>query len=79
MIRPPQHIAISLILVLGYFTLAGCNTTGPNIKLAEELVQQGQWDAAVGVYREAYKKDPFNDDIGKALAETKIQAAQIHF
>ena len=43
MIRPPQHIAISLILVLAYFTLAGCNTTNPNINLAEELVQQGQW------------------------------------
>lgn len=48
MIRLSQHITISLFLVLGYFTLAGCNTVGPDIKLAEDLVQQGQWDAAVG-------------------------------
>jgi len=79
MIRLPQHITISLFLVLGYFTLAGCNTVGPDIKLAEDLVQQGQWDAAVGAYRQAFKKDPFNEDLGKALAETKIQAAQIHY
>jgi len=79
MIRLPQHITISLFLVLGYFTLAGCNTVGPDIKLAEDLVQQGQWDAAVGAYRQAFKKDPFNKDLGKALAETKIQAARIHY
>ena len=79
MIRFPQHITISLFLVLGYFTLAGCNTVGPDIKLAEDLVQQGQWDAAVGAYRLAFKKDPFNEDLGKALAETKIQAARIHY
>ncbi len=75
----PKYIAIFLLLLLGYSTLAGCSTVSSDIKLAEELVQQGQWDAAVGAYRQAFKKDPFNADIGKALGAAKTQAARIHY
>ncbi len=74
-----RHAAISAFLIGVSLTLAACNAAAPDIKLAEELVQQGQWDAAVGSYREALKKDPFNDEIEKALTTTKKQAAQIHY
>ncbi|MDT7041077.1 secretin N-terminal domain-containing protein [Candidatus Nitronereus thalassa] len=60
-------------------TMTACSTAGPDIKFAEEMVQQEQWDAAVGAYREALKKDPFNQEIEKALSQAKIQAAQIHY
>lgn len=64
---------------MGLLTLAACNTAGPDVKRAEEMIKQEQWDAAVGAYRDAYKKDPFNDEIGKALANAKIQAANVHY
>lgn len=79
MITRFQYIAVSAFLTLCVLTLAACNATGPDIKLAEEMIQQGQWDAAVGAYREALKKDPFNDEIEKAFLQAKSQAAQAHY
>lgn len=79
MITRLQYIAVSAFLALCFLTLGACNTTGPDIKLAEQMIAQGQWDAAVQAYREALKKDPFNDDIGKAFVQAKMQAAQEHY
>lgn len=79
MIRTVQHISVSIFLAISFLILAACNTVAPEIKLAEKMVQQGQWDQAVSAYRQAFKKDPFNDEIGKALQETKIQAAEAHY
>jgi general secretion pathway protein D len=79
MIQRFQHILGSVVLIMVYITLTACSTAGPEIKLAEEMAQQGQWDAAVNAYREAFKKDPFNDEIEKALSQAKTQAAKIHY
>ncbi len=79
MITRLPHIAVSAFLALCFLVMIACNTTGPDIKLAEQMVAQGKWDAAVHAYREALKKDPFDEEIGKAFLQTKMQAAQEHY
>ena len=59
------------------FLLIAC--TMPEVRLGEELEKKGNWDGAVAAYRDAYKKDPFNKELGKKLQHAKKRAAEIHF
>ena len=67
----------SLFLGLGFLCLllSGC---GPSkeVLLAEELINQGDWDGAVAAYREAVRNDPFNEELRDKLEEVKSQAAE---
>lgn len=56
---------------------ASCTTT--EVRQAEGFVEQGNWDGAVSAYREALRKDPFNDELQKKLDEAKERAAQEHY
>jgi general secretion pathway protein D len=48
-------------------------------KTADRLAAAGDWDAAVAAYREAAKKDPFDDDLHKQLEQAKVRAAEQHY
>jgi len=76
---PPQQVWLSRFLLVGFLTLVACSAAGPDLKRAQEMVQQQQWDAAVAAYRQALNKDPFNDEIKEALNNAKIQAAHVHY
>ncbi|MEJ2232220.1 MAG: hypothetical protein P8X46_13685, partial [Nitrospirales bacterium] len=49
------------------------------VQLAEELEQKGDWDGAVAAYREAVRKDPFNQELDEKLKSVKARAAEQHF
>lgn len=61
----------SLILVLTL--LAGC--ASPTVRRAERLAEEGEWDKAVVVYRDALKTDPFDEALKEKLEAAKQQAA----
>ena len=65
--------------VLGLVLSLGCSGISPEIQLAEELVQDEEWDQAVGAYREALRKDPFNDELLATYKKVKARAAEEHF
>ena len=64
----------SLILVLTL--LAGC--ASPTVRRAERLAEEGEWDKAVVVYRDALKTDPFDEALKEKLEAAKQQAAVPH-
>ncbi len=59
------------------FLLSGC--TMPEVRTAEQLAQEGNWDGAVAAYREAMKKEPFNEDLKERMEECKEKAAAKHY
>ena len=65
----------SLILVLTL--LAGC--ASPTVRRAERLAEEGEWDKAVVVYRDALKTDPFDEALKEKLEAAKQQAAVPHY
>ena len=67
------------ILVLGLVLSLGCSGITPEIQLAEELVQDEEWDQAVSAYREALRQDPFNDELLATYKKVKARAAEEHF
>ncbi len=59
------------------FLLAGC--TMPEVRTAEQLAQEGNWDGAVAAYREAMKKQPFDEELKERLEECKEKAGAQHY
>lgn len=57
--------------------LAGC--VSPELKQANRLAEQGQWEEAVLAYREAQRKAPFDDMIRQRLDRAKGYAAEGHY
>lgn len=57
--------------------LAGC--ASPELKQANRLAEQGQWEEAVLAYREAQRKAPFDDMIRQRLDRAKGYAAEGHY
>ena len=47
-------------VLLGW-SAAGCIV--PEVRVAERLAAEGNWDGAVAAYRAASRKEPFNDDV----------------
>ena len=66
-----------LMLLLMSPALSACAV--PEVQVAEELVQQEDWDGAVAAYREALRKDPFNEELQQTFNEVKARAAQDHY
>ncbi|MCH6558673.1 MAG: tetratricopeptide repeat protein, partial [Nitrospirae bacterium] len=62
--------AFALVLV------TGCAL--PEVRTAEQLAAQGNWDGAVVAYRAALKKDPFDQTIQEHLKQAKRRAAESH-
>jgi general secretion pathway protein D len=55
----------------------GC--TMAEVRTGDRFAAQGQWDQAVDAYRQAAKKEPFDDKIQKLLNEAKARAAEQHY
>ncbi|MEE8606921.1 MAG: tetratricopeptide repeat protein, partial [Nitrospiraceae bacterium] len=56
--------------------VTGC--TLPEVRTAEQLAAQGNWDGAVVAYRAALKKDPFDQSIQEHLKQAQRRAADSH-
>ena len=57
--------------------LWSCATS--DVRRADRLAEQGQWDEAVTAYREALKKSSFDPAIQMRFTQAKAQAAEHHF
>jgi general secretion pathway protein D len=66
--------SIGLALVL----LAGC-ATGRSLGRARSAEMRGDWEAAVGYYREALERDPGRTDLRIGFERASRQAARLHF
>jgi general secretion pathway protein D len=66
--------ALGLALVL----LGGC-ATSQALRRARTAESQGNWDAAVGYYREALGRNPDRTDLVIGLARASRQAARVHY
>ena len=75
--RKPAFTQLSPLIWVIWVFAAAC--TLPEVKLAEEMVQEGNWDAAVAAYREAVRKEPFNEELTNKLEEVKGHAAKEHY
>ncbi|MEK6618849.1 MAG: secretin N-terminal domain-containing protein, partial [Nitrospirota bacterium] len=74
--RRPGLVVLSSVV---FVSLVAIGCTMPEVRLADRLAAQGQWDEAVAAYRQAAKKDPFNSTIQQRLAHAKGRAAEQHY
>lgn len=72
-----QSVRLRCFIMLIAFGLSAC--TAGELRLGNELEQQGDWDGAVNAYREALKKQPFNKEVEKRYRIAKNKAAENHF
>ena len=75
-----RHPATTVLIVwLWVLILTACSTITPELRLAQELEEQQNWDRAVAAYREALRQDPLSKDLAEKLTMVKTRAAQSHF
>jgi general secretion pathway protein D len=75
----PRYTRICVVAsAIAFSVLTGC-LSSPDLRRAEQLAEQGQWDQAVMAFREAKKKEPFNTSIDRRFEEAKIMAANAHY
>lgn len=67
-------VGVGLLMVCA---LVGC--ASPELKQANRLAGDGQWDQAVVAYQEAQRKAPFDETIRRRLETAKTQAAASHY
>lgn len=63
--------------LLFLLTLAGC--ASPELREADRYAGAGQWELAVESYRDALKKDPFDEGIQRRFEIAKARAAETHY
>ena len=63
--------------VLFLTTLVSC--ASPELRQADRYAEEGKWDHAVASYREALRKEPFNEAIQHRLDAAKTYAADEHY
>jgi general secretion pathway protein D len=51
----------------------------PEVKTGDQLAAKGDWDGAVAAYREAKRKEPFNETVQQRLEQAKTKAAEQHY
>jgi general secretion pathway protein D len=76
---PKFQFLCFILLGMSFWIISGCSGITPELKLAQEFVEDEEWDQAVAAYREALRKDPFNAEIGAAFDKVKARAAEEHF
>ncbi len=73
--------SLSLLFLLStltvVFSLGAC--TMPEVRTAEKLAAEGNWDGAVAAYRAAMKKDPMDRALQDRLNQAKARAAEQHY
>jgi len=78
---PKQLCVLNQSLVfasnVAFFLLMSC--TPHSVQVAQEMVEQQNWDGAVNAYREALRQDPFNDQLSAEFNRVKTKAAEIHY
>ena len=71
--RTIHRLGIFIFITL----LVAC--TLQEMRLGEELEKKGDWDGAVAAYRDALKKEPFNQELDEKFRHAKTRAAEQHF
>lgn len=66
-------------IVLLTVCLIAVACSSPEVRQANRFADDGQWDKAVAAYREAIKKDPFNEKLRAQLDVAKAHAAEEHY
>jgi len=74
--RYGRAVLVASAVVIGLLT--GCLSSS-EVRRAEQLAAQGEWDQAVMAFREAHKKEPFNAAIKLRFDEVKVMAADVHY
>ena len=74
--RTPRLARSLSIFVLTALVMIPTGCIAPNVKLGDRLGQAGKWDEAVSAYRQAVKKDPYNQDLADRLINAKTHAAE---
>ena len=72
-----QHHRTVGVGLLAVCVLAGC--ASPELKQANLLAGEGQWDQAVVAYQDAQRKAPFYEKIQRQLVQAKTAAAADHY
>ncbi|MBA5868395.1 MAG: tetratricopeptide repeat protein [Nitrospira sp. CR2.1] len=67
-----EHFRSTLCLGMITCFLAGC--ASPELRRADRLASDGEWDKAVAAYRDALKSDPFDEALKEKLEVAKQQA-----
>ena len=67
----------TIAVVLLAATLAAC-ATGRTFTRGQEAAKAGDWDAAVGFYRQALQADPDRPDYKIALERAMLAASQMY-
>lgn len=67
----------SSLLAVSCLALISC--TSHTSMLGDRLADEGDWDRAVSAYRDAVRKDPFNEKLIARLASAKEMAAERHY
>lgn len=57
--------------------LSACSSS--SVRKGDRFAADGQWDQAVGAYREALKKDPFDTGIQTRLDDARSHAGAVHY
>ena len=73
----PGRVSGLIVVACVVASLTAC--TLREVKIAERHAAQGQWDEAVAAYREAARKDPYDESIKLRMEQAKARAAQEHF
>lgn len=72
--RPGLRLAVVLILLA---VLSACGHSA--IRKGDQLAAEGNWDGALTAYRQALRKDPFDEKLQKLVDNAKIRAAEQHY
>ena len=66
-------------LAFNFVCLFALACTPHAVQLAEQMVEQENWDGAVNAYREALREDPFNDKLSAEYEKVKAKASEQHY
>lgn len=73
----PLSLLFLFSTLVAVVSLGGC--TMPEVRTAEKLAAEGNWDGAVAAYRAALKKDPIDLTLQDRLNQAKARAAEQHY
>ena len=72
-----HRIVVSVAVLIMVTVVLGCASA--EVRKANRYAEQGEWDKAVALYREAVKKEPLSSSSQQQLESAKVRAAEGHY